>query len=56
VLVAAKRARQPHSYYHHLADGTLDELPPPMVDTAPKNYLTIAPQEVSTGKIAYRYR
>jgi DNA-directed RNA polymerase subunit omega len=27
-----------------------------MVDTASKNYLTIALEEVATGKVAYRYR
>ena len=34
VLVAAKRARQINSYYHNLGEGTFDEFPPPMVDTA----------------------
>ena len=56
VLVAAKRARQINSYYHNLGEGTFDEFPPPMVDTASKNYLTIALEEVATGKVAYRYR
>ena len=36
VLVAAKRARQINSYYHNLGEGTFDEFPPPMVDTAPR--------------------
>ena len=56
VLVAAKRARQINSYYHNLGEGTFEEFPPPMVDTASKNYLTIALEEVATGKVAYRYR
>ena len=36
VIVAAKRARQINSYYHNLGEGTFDEFPPPMVDTAPR--------------------
>ena len=56
VLVAAKRARQINSYYHNLGEGTFEEFPPPMVDTASKNYLTIALEEVANGKVAYRYR
>ena len=56
VLVAAKRARQINSYYHNLGEGTFDEFPPPMVDTASKNYLTIALEEVAAGKIKYHYR
>ena len=56
VLVAAKRARQINSYYHILGEGTFDEFPPPMVETASKNYLTIALEEVAAGKINYHYR
>ncbi len=56
VLVAAKRARQINSYYHNLGEGTFDEFPPPMVDTGSKNYLTIALEEVASGKIRYHYR
>jgi DNA-directed RNA polymerase subunit omega len=56
VVVAAKRARQINSYYHNLGEGTFDEFPPPMVDTASKNYLTIALEEVANGKIKYHYR
>jgi DNA-directed RNA polymerase subunit omega len=56
VLVAAKRARQINSYYHNLGEGTFDEFPPPMVETASKNYLTIALEEVASGKIKYAYR
>lgn len=56
VIVAAKRARQINSYYHNLGEGTFDEFPPPMVETASKNYLTIALEEVAAGKINYEYR
>ena len=56
VIVAAKRARQINSYYHNLGEGSFEEYPPPMVDTGSKNYLTIALEEVSSGKIKYRYR
>src|SRR5688500_16997317 len=56
VIVAAKRARQINSYYHNLGEGTFDEFPPPMVETASKNYLTIALEEVAEGKLKYQYR
>ena len=56
VIVAAKRARQINSYYHNLGEGTFEEFPPPMVDTGSKNYLTIALEEVASGKVKYRYR
>ncbi|WP_210493372.1 DNA-directed RNA polymerase subunit omega [Patulibacter sp. SYSU D01012] len=56
VLVAAKRARQINAYYHNLGEGAFDEFPPPMVETASKNYLTIALEEIAAGKITYRYR
>jgi DNA-directed RNA polymerase subunit omega len=56
VLVAAKRARQINSYYHNLGEGTFDEFPPPMVETASHNYLTIALEEVANGKVSYHYR
>ena len=56
VLVAAKRARQINSYYHNLGEGTFDEFPPPMIETASKNYLTIALEEVAAGKMKYHYR
>src|SRR3712207_8237588 len=50
VLVAAKRARQINSYYHNLGEGTFEEFPPPMIDTASKNYLTIALEEVARSE------
>ena len=56
VIVAAKRARQINSYYHNLGEGTFEEFPPPMIETASKNYLTIALEEVANDKIKYRYR
>ena len=56
VIVAAKRARQINSYYHNLGEGTFDEYPPPMVETTSKNYLKIALEEISAGKIRYEYR
>jgi DNA-directed RNA polymerase subunit omega len=56
VVVAAKRARQINSYYHNLGEGTFDEFPPPMVESPSKNYLTIALEEVASGKINYHYR
>src|SRR3954464_8606090 len=56
VIVAAKRARQINSYYQNLGEATLEEFPPPMVDTGSKNYLTIALEEVAGGKVKYRYR
>ena len=56
VIVAAKRARPINSYYHNLGEGTFEEFPPPMVETGSKNYLTIAFEEVATGKVKHRYR
>ena len=56
VVVAAKRARQINSYYHNLGEGSFEEYPPPMVETASKNYLTIALEETAQGKLKYRYR
>ncbi len=56
VVVAAKRARQLNSYYRALGEGTYEEFTPPMVETRSGNYLTIALEELSAGKINYRYR
>jgi DNA-directed RNA polymerase subunit omega len=55
VIVAAKRARQINNYHHQLGEGTFDELPP-LVESRSKNYLTMALEEVSEGKIKYDYR
>jgi DNA-directed RNA polymerase subunit omega len=56
VLVAAKRARQLNSYYRALGEGSYEEFTPPMVETQSGNYLTIALQELTEGKIKYHYR
>ena len=54
VIVAAKRARQINNYHHQLGEGTFEELPP-LVESRSKNYLTMALEEVSEGKIKYEY-
>jgi DNA-directed RNA polymerase subunit omega len=56
VIVAAKRARQINNYHHQLGEGTFDEFPPPLVESRSKNYLTMALEEISEGKIAYNYK
>ena len=56
VLIAAKRARQINSYYESLGEGAFEEHVPPMVETTSKNYLTIALEEVASGKLKYHYR
>jgi DNA-directed RNA polymerase subunit omega len=53
VIVAAKRARQINSYHHQLGEGTFDDYAPPMVESRSKNYLTMALEEVSQGKIQW---
>ena len=55
VLVAAKRARQINSYYQSLGEGAFEEHVPPMVETGSKNYLKISLDEITAGKIRYRY-
>ena len=55
VIVAAKRARQINNYHHQLGEGTFDEFPP-LVESRSKNYLTMALEEISEGKIKYTYR
>ena len=54
VIVAAKRARQINNYHHQLGEGTFEELPP-LVESRSKNYLTMALEEISEGKIKYEY-
>ena len=54
VIVAAKRARQINNYHHQLGEGTFVEVPP-MVESRSKNYLTMALEEISSGKINYEY-
>src|SRR5439155_19394949 len=56
VIVAAKRARQINNYPHQLGEGTFDEFAPPLIESRSKNYLTMALEEVSEGKIKYAYR
>jgi DNA-directed RNA polymerase subunit omega len=56
VIVAAKRARQINSYHHQLGEGMgFEEAPPPLVESRSKNYLTMAMEEISQGKIRYSY-
>ena len=56
VIVAAKRARQINSYHHQLGEGMgFEEAPPPLIESRSKNYLTMAMEEVSQGKITYSY-
>ena len=56
VIIAAKRARQINSYYHNIGEGTFEEFPPPMIETGSKNYLSIALEEVASGKVRHHYR
>jgi DNA-directed RNA polymerase subunit omega len=52
VVVAAKRARQINNYHHQLGEGMgFDEAPPPLIESRSKNYLTMAMEEVASGKI-----
>ena len=51
VIAAAKRARQINNYHHQLGEGTFEEFAPPMVESRSKNYLTLALEEISQGKI-----
>jgi DNA-directed RNA polymerase subunit omega len=55
VIVAAKRARQINNYHHQLGEGTFDDFPPPLVESRSKNYLTMALEEISEGKLKYAY-
>ena len=55
VIVAAKRARQINNYHHQLGEGTFDDFAPPLVESRSKNYLTMALEEVSEGKLNYKY-
>jgi len=55
VIVAAKRARQINNYHHQLGEGIgFEEAPPPLIESRSKNYLTMAMEEVASGKITYR--
>ncbi|MCS7006844.1 MAG: DNA-directed RNA polymerase subunit omega [Thermoleophilia bacterium] len=55
VIVAAKRARQINNYHHQLGEGMgFEEAPPPLVESRSKNYLTMAMEEIASGKITYK--
>ena len=53
VQIAAKRARQINNYHHQLGEGTYDDYPPPLIESHSKNYLTLALEEISAGKIRH---
>jgi len=55
VIATAKRARQINNYHHQLGEGTFDDFAPPLVESRSKNYLTMALEEVSEGKITIAY-
>ena len=55
VIVAAKRARQINNYHHQLGEGTFDDFAPPLVESRSKNYLTMAMEEIASGKLKYAY-
>ena len=56
VIMAAKRARQINNYHHQLGEGLgLEDAPPPLVESRSKNYLTMALEEISRGKLSFAY-
>ena len=56
VIMAAKRARQINNYHHQLGEGIgLEDAPPPLVESRSKNYLTMAMEEISQGKLTFTY-
>ena len=55
VIMAAKRARQINNYHHQLGEGTFDEFAPPLIQSRSKNYLTMAMEEISRGKLTFTY-
>lgn len=55
VIVAAKRARQINNYHQQLGEGTFEDFAPPLIESRSKNYLTMALEEISEGKIKYTY-
>lgn len=56
VILAARRARQINNYYRNREEGSIDDIPPPLVETRSRNMLTIAMEEIAAGNISYRYR
>ncbi len=56
VVVAAQRPRQINDYHHQLGEGIgFEQAPPPLVESRSKNYLTMALEETSEGKLKYSY-
>jgi DNA-directed RNA polymerase subunit omega len=55
VISAAKRARQINNYHQQLGEGTFD-VPPPLIESRSKNYLTMALEEIAQGKIVVEYK
>ena len=54
VIIAAKRARQINNYHHQLGEGMgFEEAPPPLIESRSKNYLTMAMEEIASGKITF---
>ena len=53
VTVSAKRARQINAYFNQLGEG-LGALVPPQVASVSRKPLSIALEEISADKIAYR--
>jgi DNA-directed RNA polymerase subunit omega len=56
VIASAKRARQINNYHQQLGEGTFEDFAPPLVESRSKNYLTMALEEISEGKIKYDYK
>jgi DNA-directed RNA polymerase subunit omega len=56
VIAAAKRARQINNYHQQLGEGTFEDFAPPLVESRSKNYLTMALEEISEGKIKFDYK
>ena len=55
VLIAAKRARQINNYHHQLGEGIgFEDAPPPLIESRSKNYLTLAMEEIASGKITHQ--
>jgi len=55
VIIAAKRARQINNYHHQLGEGIgFEEAPPPLIESRSKNYLTMAMEEIASGKIKHQ--
>jgi DNA-directed RNA polymerase subunit omega len=49
-------ARQINNYHHQLGEGTFDDFPPPLVESRSKNYLTMALEEISEGKLKVAFK